>query len=430
LLAVIFLYNRQGQQNVDDPSSAFEQAGLAAYLAGDLTGALKALEEAHLSEGLSNDGLLTLGEIYLEMGEPLKAAEALQQVASSEAALRRLAEIHRRLGDYPALHTDLTALVALQPLDPGAKYQLGLLYAAFQPESAPVYLEQAAQLDQQYLDASRQVKRVINDAIKQDEEVLLYMETGRILAALGDWDLAEQAFLQAAQLRPDYAEAWAFYGESIQNNHLIQDRDPEAAREALNKAIALNPESISAHIFMALYSRRQGLLDSATDSLLTAAELDPQNPAIQVELGHCEVEKGDLPAAQLYYEKAASLAPKDPAYWRILAEFSLNNQVQPREIALPAAREALTLTPNDHRSLDVMGYTMYQLGDLISAERFLLQAIEADSSFAPAQLHLGMVYLMQGKDDLALRQLRLVEELAPDSAAARQADRLLNRYFP
>jgi tetratricopeptide (TPR) repeat protein len=74
-------------------------------------------------------------------------------------------------------------------------------------------------------------------------------------------------------------------------------------------------------------------------------------------------------------------------------------------------------------------YTL--LDDPLSAQRFLARALRADPNYAPARLHLGLIYLLEGDPTRAYHQLTLARSLAaPDSPAADQSERLLQQYFP
>jgi Tfp pilus assembly protein PilF len=77
-----------------------------------------------------------------------------------------------------------------------------------------------------------------------------------------------------------------------------------------------------------------------------------------------------------------------------------------------------------------MGQVLIKLGDLASAERFLARALLADAGYAPAHLHLGLAYLLQGEGQSAQEQLLLAQSLDPGSATARQAQRLLEGGSP
>jgi predicted Zn-dependent protease len=131
-----------------------------------------------------------------------------------------------------------------------------------------------------------------------------------------------------------------------------------------------------------------------------------------------------------YYQAAYDKEPENPMIWRLAAQYCLMNELQIRETALPAARQAVALAPGDAANLDVLGQVMIALEDEISAERFLQQAIEKDLDYAPAQLHLAQLYLRQGRMDWAQYYLALAaRQVGQDSEANLMAKRLLARYF-
>ncbi|MBI4927724.1 MAG: tetratricopeptide repeat protein, partial [Anaerolineae bacterium] len=246
---------------------------------------------------------------------------------------------------------------------------------------------------------------------------------GRVLASFNEWELAAEAFHQSILSRPDYGEAWAYLSEARQ--HIGQDGSAD-----LERALALAPDSLAVMTLASLYWQRQGDYDQAIAYLNAAVAVDPGNPVLQVELGRTFAEKGDLAAAQGYYQKAIELDPHESAYWRSLAEFALSKQIQIRELALPAARQAVLLAPADPAALDVMGQALLMLDDSLTAERFLRRALQADPKYAAAHLHLGQVYLLQGDRLHARQELDQAIALAPGSTTAAIADRLLQRYFP
>jgi len=70
------------------------------------------------------------------------------------------------------------------------------------------------------------------------------------------------------------------------------------------------------------------------------------------------------------------------------------------------------------------------LEDMVSAERFLQQAVDKDASSAAAQLHLGQLYLQENQPEKAYPHLKLASQLAGSDGSTRTlANRLLVRYF-
>ena len=198
----------------------------------------------------------------------------------------------------------------------------------------------------------------------------------------------------------------------------------------LQKAVELDPQSIPAYLFLAMYWRRHDRYDQALASLQTAVQYDPENPYLQVEMGETLATLGDLSAALNAYRKAVELSPNDPAFINLLVGFSLKYEYHVEEIALPAARQGVILAPDDPQVLDSMGQVFIKLDDQLNAERFINRALEKDPNYAPAYLHLGQIYLLQGKLMDARAQLNQVTKLAPESPAADQAQRLIRAYFP
>jgi tetratricopeptide (TPR) repeat protein len=398
-------------------------------LQGDDPGAAQAyFQRAAQAGNLSPAGQTALGDAASQLGDLTGAIRAwesvLQAGGPSVDPYTRLAEAHSQLGDYPAAIAALQALTALEPADPQVHYRLGLLMAASQPESALAYLERAAELDPAFAEPAQAIQRSVRTARLSGDPAHALVAAGQALASLEEWKLAAEAFRLAAQARPDYAEAWAFLGEAHQ--HLGEDGLPE-----LQKALRLAPDSVAGNTFLGLYWRRQARSDLALVYLHAAANLDPQNPALQSELGNTLASLGDLPAARDYYQRAVELVPQDPAYWRTLAAFSVHYEFEVRAIALPAVRQAVLLNPKDPASLDVMGQVFTLLNDPFSARRFLQRALQVDPGYVPARLHLGLLFLLEGDPARAQEQLNLVLSLSPpDSADAEQAHRLLNSYFP
>jgi tetratricopeptide (TPR) repeat protein len=386
------------------------------------------------------DDLLNLGDAYQQTGDFEAAIQSWQAALTvggpAVSIYQRLVAAHLKSKDYPAAIQDLQYLTILLPGDASLYYQLGLATATQYPESALVQLARAAELDPNLASQARTLQRAITSARVAESNTVSLMAAGRGLASLGEWKYAEEALRQATLASPDYAEAWAYLGEARQ--HTIEGLwpegnkvlPPETGLPELQKAIDLDPKSIPAYLFLAMYWRRHDRYDQALASLQTAVKYDPQNPYLQVEMGETLASLGDLNAALGAYRKAVELSPNDPSFINLLVGFSLKYEYHIEEIALPAARQAVILAPDDPQVLDSMGQVFIKLDDQLNAERFINRALEKDPNFAPAYLHLGQVYLLQGKLVEARTQLNQVTKLAPDSPAADQAQRLIRAYFP
>ncbi len=405
----------------------WQAAGQNALQAGNLEMAVEALERARAEGSISPDGLVALGDAYLQQGE---SADALQ---AWKAAIRTGAPIteaydkayhqQRQAGDLIGARLTLTEWLGRMPEDADPLYESGLLLAVMQPDQALPLLLEAAQRDPERAARVETLRKGLNLAAVQGDPVAARMQVGRSLGTLGEWDLAQVCFEEAVQLDPGYAEAWAFLGEARQ----------QIGREGyadLERAVSLSPDSVVVQALLSVYYRRQGEPEQALPYLEKITEAEPDQALWQMELGNTLAETGDLVAALPYFQKAVQLEPASSLYWMELARFSITNDVDVRGIGLPAAREALQIASTDANVLDMNGQVMYHLGDMASAERFLQRALEIDAANAAAHLHLGQVYIQWQRMQEASAHLEAAARLGGNGPNGVMARRLLENYFP
>jgi tetratricopeptide (TPR) repeat protein len=382
----------------------WEQAGIYALQAGEHQIAQSFLERVESRSELSSPGLVAMGDIAHHKGEDQIAIGYWEKALSTDDNYElhfRLADSYYQLGDLEKAVQHQTSLVELDPMDSSTNLQLGMMLTALEPESSLAYLSHALDLDPH-----------------------AFVSAAQSLASIEEWTLAEFALSKATQLNPEYAEAWAYLGEARQ--HVGKDGFAD-----LEKALLIEPDSIAVNTLMALYWQRQERHDLALVYLHSAAIVDHNNPALQAEIGNTLGLLGNITSAESHYIRAVDLAPKDPTYWRILANFYIRYETKLREEGLAAARQAVILDQNDPASLDAMAQIYLLMESPHIARRFLDRSLAADHAFAPAHLHLGLVHIMNGDTLQAFQQFSLAKEFSkPGSPTANLADRLLETHFP
>jgi tetratricopeptide (TPR) repeat protein len=431
----------------------WESAGMQALQAGDPRSAVEFFERAQAaaarfghptSQALSLQGMMALGDAYQQTGNfpaalrQWKTVAALGGLAPEDAVANglKIAQGYLALDNFPAAIGFYQYLADLQPQDAQTHFQLGLLLATQDPESALPVLEKAAGLDAQLQTTVSSLRRAILSARFAADPAYTLLVTGRALANLDRWRLAAEAFHQATLTRPDYAEAWAYWGESLQ--HLDGAKDaispaPPAKSDGLaelQKAVSLDPKSLAAQTFLSLYWIRQGRYDRALESIRLALQLAPDNPILVAELAAVQAASGDLDGANRAYQRAAALSPFDPLFLRLQVSFSLEYDYHVGQIALLLARKLLVQEPQDPTNLDLMAQVFIHQGDLVDAERFVRRALDANPDFAPAHLHLGLIYLLIGNQAAALQELNRTIALAPGSPEAQQAEQIIAQPAP
>jgi len=405
----------------------WEQAGIHALLAGEHRIAKSYLERLEREEGLSPRGLIAFGDIANLEGNTRIAIgywESALSKADSYELHYRLADAYYKLKDFDKALVHQTKLVEVNPTDKDLNLRLGLILAALDPKSAPAYLSHAVDLNPDLAERINPLIRSIRSSQRSDDSSYAYVSAGQSLASLEEWSLAEVALSKATQLNPEFADAWAYSGE-------VRQQLGENGIDDLETALHLDPDSIVANTLMALYWQRHEGYDLALVFLHTAANLDPLNPALQAEIGNTLGLMGNLSSAETHYQRAVDLAPSDPTYWQILANFYIKYESNLKEQGLPAARQAIILAPEDPASLDAMAQIYLLMENPLIARRFLERALTADRSYPPAHLHMGLVHIMNGDTLRAFQELSLAKELAiPDSPTAELANRLLESHFP
>lgn len=389
--------------------------------------AIQYFEVAVARDQISAVGYLSLGDAYYQAGNISQALDAwqraLQMGASPMEVHTRAFHYYQSEKMYAEAIEELRVITALEPTNAQLRYRLGLMLATKEPEAALAYLIQAMELNEELTESVQHLQKNIKDTRFANDPAYTLLNAGRALAFLNEWELAVEAFREATRINPNYAEAWAFLGEAYQ--HLDKDGLPE-----LQHALSLGPDSLTVNILSALYWKRQENYAIALEYLEKASRLDPMNPAVHSEIGSTYNEMGDFNAALTYFKRATELASEDPTFWHLLAQFSFQNNTQVEDLGLHAARQALMLNENDPISLDLMGYGYYLLEDKSNARRFLERALEIDSDYPPANLHIGLLNFSQGDSVSAKGYFQRTIDLAPETSAGIMARRILEKYYP
>ncbi len=305
-----------------------------------------------------------------------------------------------------------TAAPTLSPFE--NIFEQGLELAASDPLAAAPLLQEVAFSNSPHADAARSLWQAIQAARLANDPAYTLTASGQALAALGEWGLARLALLRAVELAPEYAEAWAYLGEAQQQNG-------EEGLPALLRAVELDPRSISARLFTALYWQRHGDFIEADQNLAVAARFSPLDPMIQIQWGQNSVLKGDAPEALEHFQKALELAPEDPIVWRALANYSIQTELYVAEVGLPSAQRLVTAFPKDVDALVLNARAYALLDKAATADVFFNLALEQDPQFAPAHLYYAIFLLATGDAETASLHFNQVLALAPDSAEAELA---------
>jgi tetratricopeptide (TPR) repeat protein len=403
-------------------SDLYELSGHAYYYAKEYSIADNAYRKAFQRHALSPGGWVAWGDVIYLNGDSQRATQiweqALEQKNPSENLYSRLSQVYKENKEYSKSSQYLQKYVLLHVEDASAHYRLGLLLTLTDPNSALGELLTASQLDPQLDPAVETLRSALNLALLNDSPSARLVLIGRGLGLVQEWPLARVAFESAIEADGSNAEAWAWLGEAKQQ--AAEDGSAE-----LEQAYELSPTSSTVRGLRGLYFQRTGNFRNALTEFQAAALIDDRNPAWQVSIGEAYSKLGDLIRALQAYQAATAIAPEDISYWRLLALFCAQNNINVKDVGIPAAQKVVLLEDVDSTSLDLLGWLLLLDKQYNEAERMLLRALELDSQNASAHLHLGMLYLEQEQRDVAFTHFINARDLGISDAQA-----ILNRYFP
>ena len=203
--------------------------------------------------------------------------------------------------------------------------------------------------------------------------------------------LARVAAERARTLEPSLPEAHAGLGAIS----LFHDWDFAAARASLERAVALNPNNVTAYTWLTIYYAVRGEPDTALEWARRAIQLDPlAAPAAYSELFA-------LYSAQRYREAvecANRVLTLNPAYaegyrclgWCLLA-------LGEHEAAFDALRQAVKLGTSYAWAVANLAAAHAHVGDIDEGERLLAELEEKATKDWISPLTIGVVYLALGR---------------------------------
>jgi tetratricopeptide (TPR) repeat protein len=413
---------RAAAQRLPWRADLYELAGHAYYRAKDYPRAQAAYQKAFDRRALSPDGWVAWGDVFYLSEDSKQAAriweQGLEQKKFSENLYSRLSQVYKENGEYSKAAQVLQKYVSVHQEDAAAHYRLGLLLTLTDQNAALSELITASQLNPQLDPAVETLRSALNLAALEDATADRYVVVGRGLGLLQEWGLARAAFEAAVEADGSNAEAYAWLGEA-------EHQAGADGAAALDRALALDPDSPVVRGLRGLYFQRLGNFRSALAEFQAAAQLDDQNPAWQVSMGETYSKLGDLIRGVEAYQAATKLAPRDASYLRLLALFCAQNNVNIASVGVPAMQKAVALEKDNADNLDLLGWLLMLDKRYEYAKQILEHALDMDPNHANAHLHLGMLYLQMNDRTAAREHFVMARDLGNADAAS-----ILEQYFP
>jgi tetratricopeptide (TPR) repeat protein len=394
----------------------------AASIALQANNAERALH--HLDDLPSNDTMVNCLNVQsaIMLNDIRGAQQAWRRTNGSctekEEYYRAVVQHYWDSNDRPAALATLEEWIDFNEENPQPYLQLGILHAVTRPEEAVAPLRKAQQLSDESIPIASALIRAIEEGRSANSLAYSLTSIGQVLTQNSVWTSAIWAFEEALTYNPEFAEAHAYLG-------LALDQSGQNGYTYLENAIAISPENTLGYIFMAYHWQLNEEPETAKVYLDEAAHLDPTNPAIRAELAQVYIDLGDLQAAKAALELTLTLAPEDPQFWYLLAQFSIERGIELETLGIPAARNAFLLDRDNPLGLVLLGNAHLVLGNIELAERLLWRAVRIDPNIAMTQFYLGLLRYIQDDYERAQAAWELALRLDPDGSIGELSHRMI-----
>ncbi len=234
----------------------------------------------------------------------------------------------------------------------------------------------------------------------------------RLDARVADW--SDETSLYKASLNATPKSSVLFYNLGIAS---AEAGDPRSAINYYQRAIAINPEYVSAMLNLGNLYRAQARYSDAIALYRHAMALDPRSPDPWIDLGNAYAQEGSPEKAENAYETALRLKPDDTR--AIINLGATLQQLGNLSAAKQQYERAISVDPNQAAVYCDLGALLVQQGNADMAVEQFTKAVEVDPSYSPAYFDLGVLYQRTGNSDLAAQMYQKALQIKPDYEKAR-----------
>ncbi len=239
---------------------------------------------------------------------------------------------------------------------------------------------------------------------------------------LGNYDDAEEYYLRALDLNPDYLAGWIHLGQVY-----LDDGQVENAAAAFLRALEIDPDNAAALTGMARFNIAKREFASAIDSLEKALEIQPTASQLHYYLAMAYRQSGDREMARQEMALRGTATPwfedllliELNALHRNSRTYLDNGRAAFERGDLPGAAEnyrlALVSKPGDATTHLALSWVLELLGDTKQARIQVERSLELDPDSAKA--HHSMARLLEETGDDSLAADHYLIAIASDSQA-------------
>jgi tetratricopeptide (TPR) repeat protein len=179
-------------------------------------------------------------------------------------------------------------------------------------------------------------------------------------------------------------------------------------------ALALSPNSVSAHAALGVALEQTGRRGEAIALYHEAVRLKPKDPVAHRNLGQALHAEKKLDDAIACFKRAIELDSKNVVAYQYLGK-ALRDQNKLNE-AIEAFREATRLDPSDAQGHGLLGWTLQMSQEFAKAEAEFREGVRLKPDFVSGHFGLGRALQQQKRSAEALAPLREAIRLDPNNS--------------
>src|SRR6266576_6206018 len=350
-------------------------------------------------EGFNLLGIVCAGQ--KDYGNALDAFQhALKLSPNSPKTHNNLANLYVIQEKSDLAEKELRRVLQLDPANRDGNYNLGLLLMAKgSPAEAiphfqrvrPPNLETRFNLTRAYLRAGRTVeglKTATELSSQHKDDVRLHFTLGVLLASEKQYRPAELELEKANALQPETLEILYNLAQTY-----LRNGEDSKAEPVLNRALKLKPDSPDVLYLMAQVATEQSRPVDALDLLARAHKLAPENADIIFLLARVSMSQNYFEDAIPLLESGVKIAPQRADLRAALGEsYFMSGRA---EKAIDEFKTLIAIDPSA-RSYAFMGLSYRHLGRFEEATKYFSEGLKLDPHNASCLYNLGYIEERQG----------------------------------
>ena len=227
--------------------------------------------------------------------------------------------------------------------------------------------------------------------------------------SLNDFPASIAMLEKSASIDPNYALAWAHLGKAYTTNATLRlggREQYDKAQAAYEKALALNPDLVEPHIYMANMLTDTGRVEQAVPLLRSALQSSPNNAELHWELGYAYRFAGMLQESIAECTRARLIDPEVKSTSSAMNSYLYLGQYGRFLQSLPDKDSAYVLF--------YRGLGEYYQNHMEQAARSFDRAYTLEPSLLPAMVGKALSYSISGRHAAALELLRQTQNQMED----------------